>query len=272
MTKTNDLKTKENKEVKFEIILLIGLELISLILLKSDNKFYLNQVLVAMVMNSLIFFLVYVFFKSLKLYSTLRKIMTFLVLIWLCVLPIIFYKVYSNDTTSFSYNKEYLSSLQNINKNDINLNEKIILKNRNILKNELLNPIFKKQLSTKSDTLILTDNYIIFSQRILRDGDYGIKFYDRFSGKFLFQFEKKNSLLDSYNYFIENLNFKFNKIQTPEVGISYFNFWCSSIISFKDNLIIPLRNWIVTLNFIYILIILTPIFNYTREKYLKRTK
>jgi hypothetical protein len=264
------MSEKEFKEIRFETIAMFFVSLFPLILLDDESEFFKNETLIAMLVNFLSFTIIYLFLKSLKLSIFLTQIMTVLFAIWLCLLPILFYKIYLHDTSSFSYNREYLPSLQRINKNDFNQNEKTILKNTFIIQKELKTSIFKKQLPTKSDTLILTNNYIILSpHNNSRETNSSIKFYDKNSGKFLFLFEKKSTLLESYNYFNKNLKFKFNKIKTPEVGISYFDFWCSSIISFKDNLIIPLRNWIIALNFIYILIIIIPILNYIKEIFLK---
>ena len=99
-----------------------------------------------------------------------------------------------------------------------------------------------------------------------------IKLFDRFSGKFLLELEKKTNLLDSYDYFNDNINFKVNKVEKPEIGITFFDFWNSSIIGFKDNLIIPLNSWIVSLSFIMTSIFIIPIFDYLKTKYTNSSK
>lgn len=266
------------KKVKFELIMILLIILFPLLIWDFDKEFYHNQFEVALLINSLCFIIVYIFISSLRLSFLLTRIMVVLIIIWLCILPLIFYKIYSKNPILFSYNKDYLISLQQTNKEEFNSNENKFIELKSELKKEITKTIFKKVLPTNSDTLILLNKFIVISPYTFR-GSNGlrapksfIKFYNRESGEFIFQIEKRKNLVESYNYFNNNIQFKINKIKKPQIGITYFDFWCSSIISFKDNLIIPLRNWIVALNFIYILIFLTPIFNYTREKYLKKTK
>ncbi|WP_300569188.1 hypothetical protein [Flavobacterium sp.] len=263
---------------KFETILIFLIVVFPIILLDIQSEFFQNQTLIAMLINSVSFIILFVFIKSLRISNKLTKQIIVLFVIWLCILPVIFYKIYSRSPESFAFNKEYLISQKQFNSYDFDINENNFLRIKSNLIKEINTSIFKKALPQDSDTLILLKNYIILSPYAIHSHGTKsppktfIKLYDKLSGKFLIQFEKKSNLIESYNYFNNNINFKIKKVKKPEIGITYFDFWCSSVIGFRDNLIIPLRNWIVLLDVIFITIIFTPIFDYIKKKYFNHLK
>ncbi|WP_409415776.1 hypothetical protein [Flavobacterium sp. PS2] len=169
---------------------------------------------------------------------------------------------------SFTYKKEYLKSLQNSNKLDISLVDSNFV-NLNSQFKTLINSEVSKLSLPDDDTIILFKNYIFLSPRTIHASaglhapPTYIKVFDENNGKLLAQLEKKDNLFESYKSFNDNLNFKYRKISNPEIGINYFDFWCSSIIGFRDDLIVPLRSWILLLNFLFISILFVPLFNVT---------
>ena len=198
----------------------------------------------------------------------------FIYVVPICILPLIFYKIYLKNPESFAYNKEYLLSQKQFHKNDFDKNDNKFIEIKSQIIKNLNKSNTKKTLPIDSDTLIFLENFIVLSPQTIRGGagvpapKTYIKLYDKLSGKLLFVFEKKSNVLESYNYYNSNLNFRLNKFKKPEIGISYFDFWCSSIGGFKDNLINPLRNWIILLNSILIAFLLMPILNYIKNKFL----
>jgi hypothetical protein len=265
----NDFELKEGTiwSIVYSLIILLP----PIILFDQQTDFQEEQVRHSVGINILISILIVLFVSSLKFSRKLHHICTILLLFWFCLLPVLFYSVYQQKPFSFAYNKEYLMSNKISNSFEINLKDNNFLNVKSDFSKEINVSVFKNVLPRDSDTLILLKNYIVFSPYTIYLGNHTpptyIKVYDKVTGKFLFQMKKKTNLLDSYNYFNKEINFKINKVKTPEIGITYFNFWCSSIIGFKDNLIIPLKNWITLLNTIFISIIFIPIFNYIKAKF-----
>jgi|688.fasta_scaffold491243_1 hypothetical protein len=258
----------------FEIIFTICIFILPVILIDIESEFLLKQFAMALLINLFSCIIILMFFYSLNISKNLTNLFTFLLTLWICILPIIFYKIYLKNPVSFAYNKEYLKFQKQLNSDDFDINENKFITLKSKIINDINKSIFKKKLPKDCDTLILLENFIILSPQTIR-GNAGlaaprtyIKLYDKFTGKFILQFEKKSDLLESYNYNNHNINFKINKVKRPKIGISFFDFWCSSTIGFKDNLINPLRNWVTLLNIIFITIILTPIFNYAKSKLL----
>ena len=111
-------------------------------------------------------------------------------------------------------------------------------------------------MPTNDDKLFFYKNFIVLSPTTIPPmGGLSapityISIY-RNNGQFLLKLPKKDNVRDSYKYFSDNLKFKIDKINNPKTGIDYFDFWCSSIIGFRDNLITPLRSWVLVLNFLF---------------------
>ena len=262
------------KNIDFDFVLSTFVILFPLILLDIESEFLQKQSIIAVLLNFICLIVIFVFIKSLGISKGLSSLIIFFITLWFCILPLIFYKIYLKNPESFAYNKEYLLSQKQFHKNDFDKNDNKFIEIKSQIIKNLNKSNTKKTLPIDSDTLIFLENFIVLSPQTIRGGagvpapKTYIKLYDKLSGKLLFVFEKKSNVLESYNYYNSNLNFRLNKFKKPEIGISYFDFWCSSIGGFKDNLINPLRNWIILLNSILIAFLLMPILNYIKNKFL----
>lgn len=256
----------------FTIIFAVLFTALPLVILDSKYEFFQKQFVNALMLNLVSFFLIGQFVIILKINEKLKKVLLVALIGWFCVLPLLFYKTYINEPLSFTYKKEYLKSLKNSNQQDISIIDSNFI-NLNSEFKTLINSKISKLNLPEDDTIILFKNYIFLSPRIISGGaglhtpPTFIKVFDKNNGKLLLKFERKNNLLESYKSVNLNTNFKYKKISNPEVGINYFDFWCSSIIGFRDDLIIPLRSWILVLNFLFASIVFVPLYNFIQSKY-----
>uniref|UniRef100_UPI002FDB5418 hypothetical protein n=1 Tax=Flavobacterium sp. TaxID=239 RepID=UPI002FDB5418 len=193
---------------------------------------------------------------------------------WLCILPVIFYKIYLNNNKSFIYNKEFLELIQDESKKNITEKDSIFIRLKSEF-NSLINSEIANIELPNNDTIIIHKNFIFLSPRNIGGGGIipkprtYIKVFNRDTGTFILEIQKKKNLKESCNSFKNYIDLKNKIINDPKIGINYFDFWCSSIIGFRDNLINPLRGWIIVLNLLFIAILFVPLCNYIQIKLFK---
>lgn len=265
------------KDKLFTIIFVVIFVALPFIIVDKNNDFFEKQFGIITLINLASFFLIIQFLNILRIGFKFKNILLFALIAWFCILPVIFYKIYLNNPQSFTYKKEYLVFLKNQNENNFTRSDSNFIKLNSDFKALINEDISKVNLPNK-DKVIIYKNYIIFSpERIY--GSNGlpppktyIKVFNKNNGNLMYKFEKKKNLFESYKSFHDNLDFKNNIVEKPEKGINYFDFWCSSIIGFRDNLITPLRGWIFVLNFLFITILFVPLYNYIQNKFFKEKK
>jgi hypothetical protein len=255
-------------------ILVVVLTGLPLLIVDSESDFYQKQGGFAILLNIVSIFLIVQFLNLLKTPHNYKIILLISLTAWFCILPTIFYKIYIKNPISFSYNQEYINSLKNINEENISTEDSLFIKLNSLLKKEFYDNV-KDTLPKYENRLLFYKNFVVLSPTTIRTQIAAapityISIYNRLNGKFLLKFPKKNNVRESYKYFTDNLKFKIDKIHNPKIGIDYFDFWCSSIIGFRDNLIIPLRSWILLLNFIFISIMFVPLYNFIQTNFLKK--
>lgn len=264
------------KEKIIAIIFVIILTALPLLIIDLESEFYQKQYFFALLLNIISFFLIVQFLNLLKTSQNFKNLLLTSLTAWFCILPIIFYKIYLKNPVSFSYNHEYINSLKNTNEENISTEDSTFIRLNTLLKNEFYSNNHKADLPTNDDKLLFYKNFIVLSPTTIRSGSglsaptTYISIYNRDNGQFLLKFPKRDNVRDSYKYFSDNLKFKIDKINNPKIGIDYFDFWCSSIIGFRDNLIIPLRSWILMLNFLFISILFVPLYNFIQTNFSKK--
>jgi hypothetical protein len=263
------------KQDKISIIFVLILAALPLLIIDLESEFYQKQFIFAYFINMTSIFLIGQFLKLLKTTQVFKNLLLISLTAWFCVLPIIFYKVYVKNPVSFSYNSAYISLLKKTNEDNISTEDSTFIKLNTQLKKEFYSKKGKDVLPNNDDKLFFYNNFIVLSPTTIRGTGLPapatyISIYDRSTGKLLLAIPKRETLMESYKYFSENLNFKIEKINNPKIGIEYFDFWCSSIIAFRDNLITPLRSWVVLLNFLFVSILFVPLYNFIQSIFSKK--
>lgn len=261
----------------FRIIFVLLFIAIPFIIFDTTNNFFEQQFGIVIIVNLISCFLIIEFMKILKISERLKSVLFFALIAWFCVLPVIFYKIYLKNSNSFTYKKEYLELIQDENKKNVTESDtKFIRINSEFI--SLIDSEIGKIELPDNDTIIFYKNLIFLSPRRINGGGFlprpttKIKVFDRNDGSLILEIDKKNNLKESCSSFKNYIDFKNKIISNPEMGIDYFDFWCSSIIGFRDNLITPLKGWIFVLNFLFITILFVPLFNYFQNKFFREKK
>ncbi|MEO8236413.1 MAG: hypothetical protein ABI549_13430 [Flavobacterium sp.] len=264
------------KKNKFDIILVFILVTLPLIIIDLESEFYQKQFLFAYLINIISFFLIGQFLNLLKTTEAIKYLLLISLSAWFCILPIIFYKIYLKNPLSFSYNSQFIGLLKNTNEENISITDSTFLRLNEQLNNEFKTKKEKDDLPRNDDKLVFYKSFIVLSPTTIRSfsgiraPETYLSIYNRNTGTFILSLPKRETVMESYKYFSNNLKFKIDKIKNPKIGIEYFDFWCSSIIGFRDNLITPLRSWILLLDFLFISILFVPLYNFVKTIFSKK--
>lgn len=261
----------------FNSVLLVFSSIISIIV---NIKIQINDFFESQFYLSYIFCIVTtLFIDRLVLFLKLSNISKYLIIVifncWFCIFPPIFYGFYVANPSNFAFDNDYLKLKSSFNKSKIMRNDSLFFENDLIIQNDILKSNFRNiELPKDYDTLIFLKNYIILSPKKYQKGENyeagKLQVYSRKYGKLLFEIPKKENLLESFDRFRHNLKFKVDIIKEPINGINFFDFWCSSVVGFKDNLIKPLRNWILLLIISFTTLIFIPAFELVKNNIFKK--